>query len=75
MAVLRAGRLAIIQEDEEQNEIKLNEQLQVYKQTKIEFDKKMNKIVNRIRNLREEVVTLNKLVNKRNGSIVKEIAE
>jgi hypothetical protein len=46
-----------------------------YKHTKIEFDKRMNKIVSRIRNLREEVVTLNKLVNRRNGSIVKEIAE
>jgi hypothetical protein len=35
----------------------------------------MQKIVSRIKNLREEVVQLNKLVNKRNGSIVKEIAE
>jgi hypothetical protein len=46
-----------------------------YKHTKIEFDKRMQKIVSRIKNLREEVVQLNKLVNKRNGSIVKEIAE
>ena len=35
----------------------------------------MQKIVSRIKNLREEVVQLNRLVNKRNGSIVKEIAE
>jgi hypothetical protein len=35
----------------------------------------MQKIVSRIKNLREEVVQLNKLVNKRNGSIVKEIAD
>jgi hypothetical protein len=46
-----------------------------YKHTKIEFDKRMQKIVSRIKNLREEVVQLNRLVNKRNGSIVKEIAE
>jgi hypothetical protein len=35
----------------------------------------MQKIVSRIKNLREEVVELNKLVNKRNGSIVRQIAE
>ena len=46
-----------------------------YKHTKIEFDKRLQKIVSRIKNLREEVVDLNKLVNKRNGSIVKQIAE
>lgn len=31
--------------------------------------------MSRIKNLREEVVTLNKLVNKRNGNIVQEIAD
>jgi hypothetical protein len=47
----------------------------VYKHTKIEFDKRLMKIVDRIKKLREELVDLNKLVNKRNGSIVKQIAE
>jgi hypothetical protein len=35
----------------------------------------MSKIFARIKHIREEVVVLNKLVNKRNGNIVKEIAE
>jgi hypothetical protein len=46
-----------------------------YKHTKIEFDKRLNIIVERIKKLREEVVKLNKLVNQRNGVIVKQIAE
>ncbi len=33
------------------------------------------RIVTRIKDLREKVVDLNKLVNKRNGSIVRQIAE
>jgi negative regulator of sigma E activity len=46
-----------------------------YKHTKIEFDKRLMRIVNKIKGLRQEVVGLNKLVNMRNGSIVRQIAE
>jgi hypothetical protein len=45
--------------------------LSSYKHTKIEFDKRLMRIVNKIKGLRYEVVGLNKLVNKRNGSIVR----
>jgi hypothetical protein len=46
-----------------------------YKHSKVDFDKRISKIFARIKHIREEVVVLNKLVNKRNGNIVKEIAE
>lgn len=73
--VINGGRrLAVIQEDEDQSDIKMNEQLQAYKHTKIELDKRLEAIVKRITKLRENTVDLNKKVNQRNGRIVQEIA-
>ena len=68
-------RPAVIQEEEDQSEIKMNEQLQAYKHTKIELDKRLEQIVKRITRLRERIVDLNKKVNQRNGSLVQEISD
>lgn len=42
---------------------------------KADFDKRLENIIKRITNLKGEVVSLNKQVNKRNGNIVKDIAK